>query len=113
MPNSKAYLLRDNNAVYGKLFYQTDSKEFTINIDDNVDLKTAPLMISAFVSDTDRTIPPAWAKKWVNGRIIPSSRVNIASILVKNDMTEYDEMQMLLYTNGRCPQDDMWIEEVV
>jgi hypothetical protein len=53
-----------------------------------------------------------WAKKWVDRRIIPSIRANIASILVKNNMTEYDEMQILLYTGGRCPQDDMWIEEM-
>ena len=112
MSNSKTYLLRDNNKIYGKLLYEENSKEFIISIDDDVDLKTAPLMISAFVSDDNRTISPVWAKKWVDRRIIPPSRTNIASILAKNNMTEYDELQMLLYTGGRCPQDDMWIEEV-
>ena len=113
MPNNKTYLLRDENTVYGKLLYQPLTKEFTITINDDVDLTAAPLMISAFVSDDDRVIPPVWAKKWVDRRIIPPSRANIASILAKNNMNGYDEMQMLLYTGGRCPQDEMWIEENV
>jgi hypothetical protein len=113
MQNSREYLLRDKTQIYGKLLYQEDTKEFTITINDNVNLITAPIMISAFVSVENRTISSERAKRWVGRRIIPSSRANIASILVKNGMTEYDEMQMLLYTGGRCPQDEMWIEEAI
>lgn len=48
--------------------------------------------------------------KWVQSRIIPSSRQNIGEILRVNGMNSYDEHTLLLKNEGRSCQDEYYIE---
>ena len=42
-----------------------------------------------------------WSMRWVQSRIIPSSRQNIGEILRVNGMRSYDEHKLLLKNEGR------------
>ena len=41
-----------------------------------------------------------WSMRWVQSRIIPSSRQNIGEILRVNGMRSYDEHKLLLKNEG-------------
>ena len=43
-------------------------------------------------------------------RIVPSDRQNLGQILKENNLTEYDEFELLMLSGGRCAQDDLFIE---
>lgn len=50
--------------------------------------------------------------RFVQSRIIPSSRQNIEEILRVNEMDFYDEHEFLLKNEGRCCQDEFYIEQM-
>lgn len=47
-----------------------------------------------------------WSMRWVQSRIIPSSRQNIGEILRVNGMRSYDEHKLLLKNEGWSCQDE-------
>ena len=49
---------------------------------------------------------------WVNDRIIPKDRQNIAQILRENHLKVYREIDMLELCMGRCTLDDIYLERV-
>lgn len=53
-----------------------------------------------------------WSMRWVQSRIIPSSRQNIGEILRVNGMRSYDEHKLLLKNEGRSCQDEFYIEHM-
>ena len=53
-----------------------------------------------------------WSMRWVQTRIIPSSRQNIGEILRVNGMRSYDEHKLLLKNEGRSCQDEFYIEHI-
>lgn len=112
MPKKRKFLVKDKKSEYGYLFYDAESKEFELQINKDVDLKSSPILISMFAEENMFNLDPEWSMRWVKQRIIPPNRQNINTILSSNGMTKYDELQMLLYTGGKCCQDDMYIEEI-
>lgn len=69
-------------------------------------------MISLFLKKGIRKIDSEWSMKWVQSRIIPSSRQNIGEILRKNGMRSYDEHKLLIKNEGRSCQDEYYIERI-
>lgn len=59
-----------------------------------------------------RTMNSDWSMRWVQSRIIPSSRQNIGEILRVNGMRSYDEHKLLLKNEGRSCQDEFYIEHM-
>ena len=112
MQNKRNFYVKDETQVYGILSYAVDTKEFHLTIHRDIDTYSAPILISMFADKGMYELDAGWSLRWVKERIIPPGRQNIREILSANQMTEYDEFQMLLFTNGKCPQDDMWIEEI-
>ena len=112
MQNKRSFYVKDSRATYGILSYSPDTKEFCLSINRDVDLGSAPILISMFAEKGMYDLDAGWSLRWVKERIIPPTRQNILEILKENNIPGYDEFQMLLYTQGRCPQDDMWIEEI-
>ena len=112
MQKIRSFYVKDNKQVYGILSYAPDTKEFSLAINHDIDIRFAPILISMFAEKGMYDLDAGWSLRWVKERIIPPSRQNIREILSANQMTEYDELQMLLFTKGKCPQDDMWIEEI-
>lgn len=51
-----------------------------------------------------------WSERWVRERIIPNERQGLGIMLRHNQMTRYDETQMLEKSGGACVQDDLIIK---
>lgn len=108
------YAIRRNNRnkIVGILNYDEKEKKYTIEIPENVTPKEAPFMISLFLKKGIRTMNSDWSMRWVQSRIIPSSRQNIGEILRVNGMRSYDEHKLLLKNEGRSCQDEFYIEHM-
>ena len=94
------------------LNYDEKKKEYTIDIPEKVTAKDSPFMLSLFVKKGIRHIGTDWSKKWVQSRIIPSSRQNIGEIIRVNGMRSYDEHTLLVKNKGRSCQDEIYIEKM-
>ena len=83
------YAIRRNNRnkIVGILNYDEKEKKYTIEIPENVTPKEAPFMISLFLKKGIRTMNSDWSMRWVQSRIIPSSRQNIGEILRVNGVS--------------------------
>ena len=103
-----------NNKVttFAHLVYFERAKEFHIDIMDDVSKWEAPLIISSFIKKGKKSVDANFSKLWVRQRIIPSDRQNLGQILKNNNMSEYDEFQLLLASRGRCAQDDYYISPI-
>ncbi len=95
----------------GVLLYYEKDKTFIIELDESLDEWSAPLMFAGLVKKGIYTIQRRDAFRWVNERIIPSGRQNIASILANHKLFEYDEMKMLELSGGVSSQDDIRIKK--
>ena len=109
----KYAIKRDNrDKTVAILNYDERKKEYTIDIPDNVTEKEAPFMLALLLQKGIRHVDPEWSMKWVQGRIVPSSRQNIGEILRVNGMDSYDEHTLLMKNEGRCCQDEYHIEQL-
>ncbi len=110
----KKYAIKRNNRekIVSILNYDENNKSYTIEIPEGVTEKEAPFMMSLFIKKGVRYMDSDWSLKWVQSRIVPSGRQNIGEILRVNGMTSYDEHALLLKNNGRCCQDEFYIENM-
>lgn len=110
----KRYAIKRNNGnkIVAILNYDDEKKQYTIDIPDDVTEKETPFMVSLFVKKGIRHMDSEWSMKWVQNRIVPSSRQNIGEILRVNGMSSYDEHELLLKNEGRCCQDEFYIEHM-
>ena len=106
------YAIKRNNRnkIVAILNYDEKTKTYTIDIPENVSSVETPFMMSLFLKKGIRKMDSNWSMKWVQSRIIPSSRQNIGEILRVNGMRSYDEHMLLLKNEGRCCQDEFYIE---
>lgn len=96
--------------LYGYLFYEEQKKEFHIRICENVEKWKCPIFFSSFVKKKEYVIGKMWSKVWVQQRILPWERQNLQEILQENEMDVYEEYKLLVRTQGRCGQDDCYLE---
>lgn len=96
----------------GYLFYYDNSKRFYIEISDGLDYWTAPPIIDSFVKKKQNYVDSKWSIAWVRQRIIPPDRQNIGAILKAQGMKEYNEYNLLVFSDGRCAQDECMVEEI-
>ena len=110
----KKYAIKRNNRnkIVGILKYDERTKKYTIDIPEDVLYKDAPFMMSLFLKKGIRSMNSEWSMRWVQSRIIPSSRQNIGEILRVNGMRSYDEHKLLLKNEGRSCQDEFYIEQM-
>ena len=101
---------QDNQIEIGTLLYYEGDKAFIIELREELDAWTAPLMFAGMVERGSYTVPRELGILWVRERIIPPDRQNIAAILANHHLKEYDEMKLLELSAGRCAQDGMMIE---
>lgn len=108
------YAIRRNNRdkIVGILNYDEKTKKYTIEIPENVTPKEAPFMMSLLLKKGVRIMDSDLSMRWVQSRIIPSSRQNIGEILRANGMRSYDEHKLLLKNEGRSCQDEFYIERM-
>ena len=102
---------KDTNTI-GYLFYYEKSKEFYIELLDDLSEWDIPLLLSSLYKKGERTINSYWSKTWIRQRIVPVDRQNIGQILRDNNLKRYDEFGLLMLANGRCAQDDYCLSAV-
>lgn len=108
------YAIKRNNRnkIVAILNYDEKTKSYTIDIPENVSSGETPFMMSLFLKKGIRKMDSEWSMKWVQSRIIPSSRQNIGEILRVNGMRSYDEHKLLVKNEGRSCQDEFYIEHM-
>ena len=67
-------------------------------------------VLALFLKKGIRILGNEWSMRWVQSRIVPSSRQNIDEILRVNGLDSYDEHELLLKNEGRSCQDEFYIE---
>ena len=109
----KIFAIRDETDNTQKdlayLLYQEDDKRFYIELPENADPWETPLLLASFAQKGEYTINSYWSKVWVQQRIVPPDRQNIAQILRDNGLKTYDEFSLLMLCSGRCGQDDYYL----
>lgn len=110
----KRYAIKKNKVdkVVAVLNYDEAEKTYTIDIPEGIGELEVPFLISAFLEKGIHHIDKEWSFKWVQSRIIPSSRQNIGEILRVNHMTAYDEHELLMKNQGRSCQDEFYLESM-
>lgn len=108
------YAIKRNNRnkIVAILNYDEKTKSYTIDIPENVSSTETPFMMSLFLKKGIRKMDSDWSMKWVQSRVIPSSRQNIGEILRVNEMRSYDEHKLLVKNEGRSCQDEFYIEHM-
>lgn len=94
------------------LLYYERPKQFYIELPDDADPWETPLILSSFAKQGERTINAYWSKLWVQQRIVPMDRQNLGQILKDNGLKEYDEFDLLMLADGRCAQDNYYLEPI-
>lgn len=102
--------MQDKNKNLGYLVYYEKEKNFYIELPENADPWETPLLLDSFVKKGEHTINAYWSKLWVQQRIVPPDRQNIGLVLKDNGLDCYDEYELLLLADGRCAQDDYYLE---
>ncbi len=98
--------------LLGYLFYYERSKRFFTELTEELDKWTCPFIFSVFVKKGIYSINSEWSGKFVMQRIIPSDRQNLGGILKENGLREYDEFKLLLLSEGRCAQDELYLSRI-
>ena len=108
----KIFEILDEEAVkeIGTLLYYEKSYTCVIELRDDLDEWTAPLLFAGLVKKGIYTIPRELSILWVRERVIPSGRQNIGAILSQHKLREYDEMKFLELSQGRCSQDPLCVQ---
>ena len=96
----------NRNTVLGYLFYYERSRDFFIELRDDLDAGEFPILLSLFVQKRTYSIGREWSARWVQARIVPRDRQNLGAILRDNGLSEYDPYRLLILGNGRCSQDE-------
>ena len=96
----------------GYLFYEEDTDQFSIELAEGVDSRDMPAILGLLAEKGVRTIDDTWTRRWIQERIPPSSRQNIGQILREGNLSEYDELALLLAAQGQSAQDDFVLRDV-
>lgn len=102
----------DLNQNIGCLICYEKSEDCVVELIDGIDEWKAPLLFDRFVKEGVYTIPRKASKLWVEERVIPSDRQNLASMLKNHKLREYNVFKMLDISKGICAQDNMYIKPI-
>ena len=102
----------NKDKLLGYLFYYPKRKRFYTELLNTLDEWDAPFIFWRQVKNSEYSIGHEKSIEFVRQRIIPSDRQNIGMILRDNNINEYDEYKLLLLSQGRCAQDDIYLVKV-
>ena len=100
----------ENDRQIGVLLHYDKEGSYIVELKNDLDEWTAPLLFTAYVKKGIYTIPRDISLLWVRERTIPNSRQNINDILAHHKLRSYDEMKILEISEGRCSQDGLYIK---
>ena len=98
----------DNRQV-GTFLYDSETKQFTMTISNDVSKAALPLSLEGFANRNKYVLTHEDALRWVRGRICPPGRHNIREILRNNGLSEYEEFGLLMINAGRCDKDALFL----
>ena len=84
----------------------------SIDINENAGTEDVPMLFVPFVRENKRHISDKWTKRWIEERVVPTSRQNLGEVLRANNLEFYDEMALFVTADGKCEQDDFFIREI-
>ena len=89
-------------------------EEFSLSIDicENAREEDVPMLFVPFVRENKLHIDDKWANRWIEERIVPTSRQNLGEVLKANGLEFYDAIALFIAGDGKCEQDDFFIREV-
>lgn len=93
----------------GVLRYAADTKQFAMSLFPDIPAIDLPLSLEIFAAHDKRELTHQDVMTWIRGRICPSGRQNINSILKELDLLEYDEFAILMHTKARCDKDELYL----
>lgn len=109
----KVFALHDEtNEQAGVLAYlecHERPQSFYFELPPEADAWALPFILHEFAQRGQLTIGDAWARCWVESRIVPPERQNLGEILRENGLSDYDEQRLLELTQGRCSQDGCYL----
>lgn len=112
----RVFAIRDeedfNRKDLAYLIYYEREKRFYIELPDDADPWETPLLLSTFLKKGEKTVNAYWSKLWVQQRIVPTDRQNLGQVLRENDLSEYDEFELLMLADGRCAQDSYYLASI-
>lgn len=103
--------MRRNMEPCAVLVWDDDSNFLSIDIDESATEKDVPMLFIPFLRKGQHHIDDAWVRRWVEERIVPSDGQNLGQVLRANGLQLYDSMLLLIAGEGRCAQDDFFIQE--
>ena len=110
----RLFALKDDNdpqrTVLAVLSCFGPEREYYFDMPEGTDPWTVPFILSSFASRKAWSIGPEWSGRWVESRLVPKSRQNLGEVLKVNGLDEYDSLRLLEMTEGRCSQDDCYLE---
>ncbi len=102
--------MRRNMEPCAVLVWDDDSNFLSIDIESATE-KDVPMLFIPFLRKGQHHIDDAWARRWVEERIVPSDGQDLGRVLRANGLQFYDSMLLLIAGEGRCAQDDFFIQE--
>ena len=84
---------------------------WSIDISPEAGTEEVPAFFVPFIEQGKRTIGNEQALKWVQERIVPPGRQNLNEILDKHGLLEYEEVSLLVSSEGISSLDDFVIRE--
>lgn len=102
----------EKDRLLGYLFYYPKRKRFYTELLSSLDEWNAPFIFWGQVKKGEYSIGHEKSLEFVRQRIIPYDRQNIGMILRDNNMSEYDEYRLLLLSQGKCAQDEIYLVKV-
>jgi len=100
------------SGILAYLCYDEQTKAFRIELPDHADPWETPLLLSSFLKRGERTLNDCWSRMWVRQRIVPPDRQDLGQLLKSDGLDEYDEFKLLMLSDGRCAQDNCYLEEI-
>lgn len=100
----------------GALLWEPDPSDergrFSLEIASRCTERDLPLSLSFCLDRKHRCASPRESAAWVESRIVPQERQNIAEVLLANGLTGYDEVNLLALCEARSSDDDFFAYEV-
>ena len=117
----RAFALYDsskrNRKACAWILYEPGTDSFSLELADWTQPKDLPLGLAFYGSlpvnpNKPRTVSPYLTWKWLETRIPPSNRENLAEVLSAHGLEEYYAPTLLAQTCGRSTDDDFLVQEV-
>ena len=102
----------ESSTYIGCLICYEKSEDYAVELVDDIDEWTAPLLFDKYVREREYTIPRKASRLWVEERVIPSDRQNIAFILKNSKIKSYNVIKLLELSKGKCSQDNMYMKAI-